>query len=87
VLEHPGPDHGVVAGQGPGDVLHRFAHVESDLVGPDGERMTAELDDRHLHGVAGTGRGLLEQQGHTETAQDLGNGTVRQVEDGAQLRG
>ena len=52
----------------------------------DDHRMAAELHDRHLHRVAGAGRGLLEQQGRApagEHAPRLGIGG--QVQDPGQL--
>ena len=88
VLEHPGADGGVVAGQRAGDVLDALADVERDLVAPDGHGMAAELHDRHLHRVAGAGRRLLEQQGHAPAGQHLRQvRPLGQVEHGAQLVG
>ena len=72
VVEDPGPDDPVVAGQDPGDVLDALPLVDADLVAPDGDGVAAEADDSHLGGVAGPGRRLLEDQRHPAAGQDLG---------------
>ena len=62
VVEHAGGEHGVEAGEDPGDVLHRLAVVEADLLAPGVDRVAAELDHGHLRRVAGARRRLLEDQ-------------------------
>ena len=52
----------VVALHDPGDVLDRLADVEPDLLAAGVDRVAAELDDGHLHRVAGAVRRLLEDQ-------------------------
>ena len=76
VLEHAGADDRVVAAEGAGHVLGRLAAVDADLVVADGDRVTAQLHDRHLHRVAGAGRRLLEHQRHAPPRQHLRRGRI-----------
>ena len=88
VVEHPSPDEPVVAGQGGGHVLDALALVQAHL-GPlyvDG--VPAQGRHRHLHRVAGAGRGLLEHQGHALPGQHrLGFGLGGQLHDPGELVG
>ena len=74
VVEDAGPDDAVVASQDPGDVLDALAVVDADLVAPDGDGVAAEADDRHLGGVAGPGRRLLEDERHAPARRGPGSG-------------
>ena len=74
VLEDPRADGRVVAGEGAGHVLDRLPQAEADLIGPHGHRVPAQLHDRHLGGVPGAERRLLEQQGDTPSGQHLRGG-------------
>src|SRR5690606_3863933 len=62
VVEPPGAEDRVVAGQHPGDVGDRLALAAADLLAPERDRVTAELHDRHLGRVPGPQRRLLEVQ-------------------------
>ena len=57
-----------------GHVLGRLPHVQTDLGALDVHRVAPEGDDGHLRAVAGTGRGLLEDQGHPLAGQGRGQG-------------
>ena len=75
MVHHPRGDDRVIAGEGAGDVLGGLAGAEADLLLLDVDRMAAELDDRHLHRVAGARRRLLEDQGDAlagERAAEIG---------------
>ena len=72
------------------DVLDGLAHVDPDLVAAGVHRVAAELDDGHLHRVAGAQRRLLEDQGDALAVQrpaELGRRDGGEVEDLAQLVG
>src|SRR5690606_24828372 len=86
-VDAPG-DGGVVAGQHPGDVGERLAAVRADLLGPEGHRVAAELDDGRLAGVPRAQRLLLEVEAHGAAAQAVGvHGGGGEVEDPPQLGG
>ena len=72
VVEDPGADHGVVAGQGAGHVLGRLPGVDADLGALDVDGVAAEGDHGHLGGVAGAGRRLLEHEGRPPPGEDGG---------------
>ena len=89
VGEHPGGDDGVVALEDPHDVLERLAHVDADLLATRVDRVSTELDDGHLHRLAGAVGRLLEDQRRAEALErpaELVRRAGRQIEDGAQLR-
>ncbi len=69
VVEDPGAEDAVVAGQRAGHVLGRLARVQADLVALDVDGMPTEVDHGHLGGVAGAGRRLLEEQRHALAGQ------------------
>ena len=79
----------VVAGERAGDVLDRLAAVDADLVGPDGDRVAAELHDRHLAWSAGCGATASRRAAPTPwPASTCGRvGVAGQVEHRAQLVG
>ena len=82
VGENPGADAAVVAGQSPSDVLDGLPDVHSHLASLDVHRMSAQLEDSHLHGIAGPGRRLLENQRHALALQYTGRRQVGgQVQD------
>ena len=72
MVEDPGTQHAVVAGQRAGDVLCRLAGVEAHLGALDVHGMPAQVDHRHLAGVPGPRRGLLEEQCHALAGQVAG---------------
>ena len=75
MVEDPGRDHAVVAGQDPRHVLDGLPLADADLLAPDGDRVAAEADDRHLGGVAGPVRRLLEDEGHAPAGERPGSGS------------
>ena len=69
VIEDARREHRVVAGHHAGDVLDRLADVEADLLATRVHRVTAELDDGHLHRLAGAVGRLLEDQRDAQTGE------------------
>jgi hypothetical protein len=82
MVEHAGADTGVVAGECPGDVLHRLPDVRPHLGRLYVDGVATQLEDGHLHRVAGPGGRLLEYERHAPSLQHPGWRRIhRQVQD------
>ena len=75
-------DQRVVAAERPCDVFDRLPSVKADLFAADRHRVAAELDDRHLRGVARSRRRMLEDQRRSPSGEwAIAARRLRQVED------
>src|SRR5262245_30271252 len=88
MCEDAGGEDRVIAVEDAGDVLHRFAGVEPDLVAACVDGMPTELSDGDLHRLACAGGGLVEDQRHARSGErtpERLDRSLGELEHGAEL--